>query len=95
MLGYDHLPVTRIMTSANLPSAESNRFDYAIKVFEKAADYREQLEKFIRDNTASDEESHRYAQQQAEYYVLRTCLVIPIPPGLMALLTGDTGMERR
>lgn len=63
------------MTFADFIPAEASRFDYAFKVFEKAADYREQLEKFALDKNTSNEEAQRYSHQQAEYWVLRTCLV--------------------
>lgn len=61
--------------SANYCFSEYNHLKYALRVLEKAADYREQLEKFSLDKNISDEDALRYSQLQAEFYLLRTCLV--------------------
>lgn len=61
--------------SANYCFSEYNHFKYALRVLEKAADYREQLEKFSLDKSISDEDVQRYSQLQAEFYLLRTSLV--------------------
>ena len=43
--------------SANYCFSEYNHFKYALRVLEKAADYREQLEKFSLDKNITDKDA--------------------------------------
>lgn len=54
---------------------DAKRFDFSLKVLEKAAGYEEQLNKPKVTVKVTPEEADMYSRLQSEYFVVRTALV--------------------